>query len=200
MVRAPCRRGAPVEDSAGIRPKHFLSSLGGSKRVKSPMAATMVTATGKGTPRRAWRALPTGCKRPTCPWAGSACSRRWRRSVASGMARTSSGKTLCCAAVGQTTSESHRRGAGPQGARPASRIACRSKKAVRRHVAAVRWLLGSARARGRSRLASSSTLGTETRGRAPERARRASGTASRRVVVTRAPDFWGSSAGATPQQ
>ena len=49
-------------------------------------------------------------------------------------------------------------------------------------------------------MASSATLGTETAGRAPARARRASGRASRRSVVSRAPAFLGMREGATTQQ
>jgi hypothetical protein len=41
-------------------------------------------------------------------------------------------------------------------------------------------------------------VGASDQGSAPERARRASGTASRRWVVTHSPDLLGISAGATP--
>jgi hypothetical protein len=54
---------------------------------------------------------------------------------------------------GPPTARSHQRWAGPQGARPVERIACRRKRALSRHVAAVR-----------SRRASSSTVGTEPGG------------------------------------
>jgi hypothetical protein len=63
------------------------------------------------------------------------------------------------------------------------RMSCRRQKAFRRNWAAVRSLRDSSRACVRSRMAASSTVGTETAVRAPERARRASGTASRRSVV-----------------
>jgi hypothetical protein len=61
---------------------------------------------------------------------------------------------------GPPTSLSQRRWAGLQVARPGERIACRSKKAVSRNVAAFRACRVSARARLRSRLAASSTAGT----------------------------------------
>jgi hypothetical protein len=50
---APCRRCSPEEDAEGIRPKHFISSRGVSKRVRSPLSAPMVTAPVNCTPRRA---------------------------------------------------------------------------------------------------------------------------------------------------
>jgi hypothetical protein len=52
--------------------------------------------------------------------------------------------------------------------------------------------------RRRSRLASSAPVGTETAVRSPARARRASGTASRRSVVTRSPGFFGPECGGHP--
>ena len=69
--------------SEGIRPRHVMRALGVSKRVRSPMAATMVTATVHWTPRRAWSASTTGCKRHDVTWAWRACSRRWSRAVCS---------------------------------------------------------------------------------------------------------------------
>ena len=45
-------------------------------------------------------------------------------------------------------------------ARPPYRISCRSQKAFRRNLASLRSLMTSSRARVRSRLASSSTVGT----------------------------------------
>jgi hypothetical protein len=71
------------------------------------------------------------------------------------------------------------------------RIACRRSKAVRRNCALLRARPASSRARHRSRMASSSPVGTETEGRSPERLRRASGMASRRLVVTRSRAFGG---------
>ena len=114
-------------------------------------------------------------------------------------ARTSSWKTRGCAAVAQTTAESHRRGAGPQAARPVERRSWRRQNALRRNWAALRSAMASSRARLRAWLASSSTLGTSTGVRAPERISRARWTASRRSVVTRSPALFGSSEGATPQ-
>jgi hypothetical protein len=40
---------------------------GVAKRVRAPRAATVVTATVPCTPRRTWRASPTGASRPVCP-------------------------------------------------------------------------------------------------------------------------------------
>ena len=97
MGIAPCGRRAPDEYSEGTNPKNFLRSLGGSKRVKSPIAATMVTATVHGTPRRAWRASTTGCKRHVVTCSRRAWSRRPRRSVCSVTVRTYACKTICCA-------------------------------------------------------------------------------------------------------
>ncbi len=71
---------------------------------------------------------------------------------------------------------------------------------MRRTLAAFPSVRGSARARTRSRSASSSPLGIYPGVRAPERSRRASGTASRRSVFTRSPAFWGMPEGATTQQ
>ena len=130
VVIDPGWRRSPEEDSEGITPKNFMSALGVSKRVRSPISATRVTATVPCTPRKAWRASTTGVTRHdgTCAW--SSWSRRWRRSLCSLTARTYSWKTSCWAGVGQTTSESHRRGAGRQLARPVERISCLRKKAV----------------------------------------------------------------------
>jgi hypothetical protein len=64
LVMAPCRRRSPVEYSEGMRPKNFMSALGGSKRVRSPSSATVVTATVHWPPRRAWRASTTGVEAP----------------------------------------------------------------------------------------------------------------------------------------
>lgn len=138
--------------------------------MRAPSAAPMVRATGQGTPRRACRASPPGCKRHagTCSW--SAGSSRWRRAVCTVTARTYACKTMGCAGVGPTTAESQRRWAGPQWARPVERLAWQSKNALRRNVASFRSLRVSARARLRSRRASSSPVGTETAVRSPARA------------------------------
>jgi hypothetical protein len=64
-------------------------------------------------------------------------------------------------------------------------------------VAAWRAPLVASRARVRSRMAASSTVGPSTGVRAPARLSRARGTASRRSVCTRAPAFVGIQAGAT---
>lgn len=82
---------------------------------------------------------------------------------------------------------------------PVSRRSCRSQKAFRRNFAALRSRRASSRARVRSRMASSSSVGTSTGVRAPERIRRASCTASRRSVCTRAPALFGMREGATTQ-
>jgi hypothetical protein len=140
---APCRRRAPVEYAAGITPRHGLSSLGVAKRLRSPIAATIVTATGHCTPRSACGASATGGKRHDCTCSWRTWSRRWRRVVCSVTARTYSCKTLCGAGVGQTTAERHRRGARCQWARPVERISWRNKKAVRRNVASLQSLRGS---------------------------------------------------------
>jgi hypothetical protein len=94
---------------------------------------------------------------------------------------------------------SQRRGAGPPLARPSARRSWRSKKALRRPLAAFPSLSASARARTRARRASSATAGTYTGGRSPDRSSRASCTASQRSVLTRSPAFWGIWEGATPQ-
>jgi hypothetical protein len=120
--------------------------------------------------------------------------------VCSVTARMFSWKTLCCTGVGQTTSRSHRRWAGPQAARPVERISCRRRKALRSHCAVLRSRMASARARHRSYMASPSLWGTETGVRVPERISRARLMASRRLVVTRSPGFVGSKEDATPQQ
>jgi len=88
----------------------------------------------------------------------------------------------------------------PPGGAAGERLACRRSKAWSRHCAGLRSWRASARARPRSRLASSSTAGTSTGGRSPERSRRVCVRASRRWVVTRSPGLWGIKEGATPQQ
>jgi hypothetical protein len=81
-------------------------------------------------------------------------------------------------------------GLGFQVARPGSRIAWRSKQALRRTWAVWSSWLASSRVRARSRLASSATVGTSTRVRSSERLRRARWTASRRSVFARSPAWW----------
>ena len=199
-VLPPWRRRSPVEYADGVTPRACLSWRGGSNRVRAPSAAPVGTATGPCPPRRAWSASTTGASRQGCPWSVRAWSRRASRAVWSGTARRYAGHPLCCAGVGQTTALSHRRGAGPQVARPGSRRACRRSKALSRHGAVVRARRASVRARPRSRIAASSPWGTETGVRSPERLRRASVMASRRWVVTRSPGFWGLKEGATTPQ
>jgi hypothetical protein len=109
LVSAPCRRRAPREEAAGGRPQEPMSGLGCSKRGRSPSAATGGTATVHGTPRRACSASTTGLRRQDWPCSWRACSRRCSRSVCSLTARTYAWNTMCCAGVGQTTAESHRR-------------------------------------------------------------------------------------------
>src|SRR5207245_372075 len=55
----PWRRESPLESSLGTRPRKAASWRGLSKRVRSPISASMVTATVSWTPRRAWRARTT---------------------------------------------------------------------------------------------------------------------------------------------
>jgi len=94
VVIDPGRRRAPREDSAGIRPRSFISGLGCSTRVRSPSSATRVTATVHGTPRRASRASTTGGSRQAWTCSCRACPRRWSRSVCSWTARTYAWKTM----------------------------------------------------------------------------------------------------------
>jgi hypothetical protein len=131
LVREPCRRRSPVQDSEGSSPTHGSRALGVSTRGRSPRAATLMTAPVHGTPRHAWRAATTGLKCPevTCSW--SACARRAKRSVCALTARLSSGKTRGWAGGGQPTAESPRRWAGPHVARPVYRMSCRSQHARR---------------------------------------------------------------------
>ena len=67
--------------------KRPCGGLGLSTRVKSPSAATVVTAVVHWTPRRACKASTTGASRQVCPWSWRACSRRGRRSVCALTAR-----------------------------------------------------------------------------------------------------------------
>ena len=193
-VMAPCRRRAPADDAAGIRPRACIRGRGVAKRVKSPRAAPVVTAPVNGTPRTAGSASTPGDKRHEVTYSWRACSKRGRRAVCAVPARPYAWKTRCCAGPGQPTALSHRRWAGPQGAWPVERLAWR------RHGAAWRAALASARARHRARLAASSTGGTSPGVRSPARLRRAQWTAWRRSVFTRSPAWWGLNAGATTQQ
>jgi len=58
LVMRPCGRRAPLADSEGVRPRSCRSGRGCSKRVRSPSAAPVGTATVPGPPRRAGRASP----------------------------------------------------------------------------------------------------------------------------------------------
>ena len=155
----PCRRCSPEAEAAGTRPTHGLRALGGSHRVRAPLAATRGTATVPGPPRTACRASTTGDNRQAFTGTWRACSSRWRRAGGSGTARTSSGKTMGGVGVGPTPAERHRRGAALPWARPVERISCLRPKAVRRHGASWRSLLASARARVRARMAASCPFG-----------------------------------------
>src|SRR5712692_3009088 len=176
-----------------------MSCRGLSKRLRAPSSALRVTATVNCTPRKAWSAATPGAQRQLCPWVWRSASSRGKRSVGSDTARTYSGKTICWAGVGHTTSANPRRGAGPQLARPAERMSWRSRKALRRAVAAFPSCSASSRARTTSRMASSSTPGTYPGVRSPDRSSRASCTASRRSVLTRSPACLGIWEGATTQ-
>src|SRR5215510_13379747 len=78
LVIAPWQRWSPVEYSEGVRPRSLISWVGLSKRVRSPRSATMVTATGNWTPRRAWSASTIGRKRQSCTRSWSAVGPRRR--------------------------------------------------------------------------------------------------------------------------
>ena len=132
-----------------------------------------------------------GSETPSRHLVGACLCKTLKTSGCSLPARMYAWNPMGCAGVGQPTARSHRRCAGPQVARPVERIACRSRQALRRNCAALRSRMASARARHRSRIAASSTVGTETGVRSPERIKRASVRASRRLVVTRSPGFLG---------
>jgi len=176
-----------------------MSCRGVSTRVRSPSAATVVTATGHWTPRQAWSASTTGWTRQGVPWSRRACASRGTRAVGAVTVWTSACTTIGCAGVGHPTSLRQRRWAGLQCARPGERLACRSTNACRRRVAACRSRRVSARARRRARRAASSMAGTDPGGRSPARSSRAHGRASRRSVVPRSPGCVGLTAGATTQ-
>jgi hypothetical protein len=53
VVLDPGWRRSPAEDVAGLSPRPVIRARGGATRVRSPRSATLVTATGHGTPRRA---------------------------------------------------------------------------------------------------------------------------------------------------
>ena len=150
------------------------------------------TARTEGVPRVHDRAAPPSGARLV------AVCRRWRRSVCAVTAQNSLGRRG--AGRGRTDNpRSQRRGAGPQVARPAYRISCRSRKAVRRNVAVLRAWSGSSRARRRARRASSWTAGTSTsEGPCAHQARQWAGITTLRLP--RAPVCCGSGAGATTQQ
>ena len=110
------------------------------------------------------------------------------------------GRQTCWASRRHQTGAGLRRSRGPagrHGAWPVERLSCRRSTALRRHGAVLSTRSASARARRRSRIASSATCGTSPGGSAPERLRRAHGTASRRAGVTRSPACVGIRAGAT---
>ena len=132
---APWGRRAPAADAEGLKPTPVSRAVGVATRLRSPPAATLVPATGPGTPRQACRVSTPGRNRHACTGAGSAGARRCRRAVGALTARTYAGKTLGGAGVGQTTSARQRRGAGRPVARPVSRRSCRRPHAWRRHVA-----------------------------------------------------------------
>ena len=173
LVMPPCRRRSSGEDSAGVNPRECMRCLGLSKRGRSPRAATVVTATVNGPPRSAWSADDARGEPPGLPVVCDACSRRGRRSGWSVIARMYSWQTIGCAGVGQTTAESHRRWAGPQVAWPVERVLLPQEKRCQPKLRAAEERGWPARPRHRSRMASSSTVGTET-GVNPERIRRAS--------------------------
>ena len=143
---APRARGIFGRDS----PQAFIRALGCSKRVQSPMSATMVTATVPCPPRKAWRASTTGCTRHVVTCSRRAWSRRPRRSVCSVMVRTYAEKRLLRRGGADDCREPPEV-RGPQVARPAERISWRSTKALRRNVASLGSLMVSSRARVRSR-------------------------------------------------
>ena len=95
---AAVRTGA---EAAGIRPKPCSRGRGVSPRVRSPRSATGVTATGHGTPRRAWSASTTGESRQAWTWSWRAGVRRARRAVWSVTARPDACQPMGWAGVGQ---------------------------------------------------------------------------------------------------
>ena len=64
LVSEPCRRRSPLAGSEGISPRGFSRWRGCAKRVQSPSAAPLVTATVHGTPGQAWSAATSGRRRP----------------------------------------------------------------------------------------------------------------------------------------
>ena len=174
--------------------------LGWSKRVKSPSAATMGTATVHGTSRRACSASTTGWKRQEGTGAWSACSRRCSRCVCALTARTYSGKTMCWAGVGQTTALSHRRGGRAPGGRASRAPSVPEHKGFQTHL---RGLEVAERLFPRAAQVAAGFIchcGDRDGGRSPERMRLANGIASRRSVCTRSPGCFGMREGATTQQ
>ena len=79
---APYWRRSPRAYAAGSRPSYCLPGRGGSQRVRSPSAATMVTATGPCPPVAAWWApiaREPGATRASCRDTDEACGLRWER-------------------------------------------------------------------------------------------------------------------------
>src|SRR5512145_92203 len=64
LVIPPCWRRAPEAYSEGTHPRNFLRSLGCSKRVRSPIAATIVTATVHGPPPQSLAGIDHGMSAP----------------------------------------------------------------------------------------------------------------------------------------
>src|SRR5262245_17719651 len=76
------------------REAEITHQLAGRVEARKVRAATMVTATGHGTPRRAWSASTTGRRHQVCPWSWRACASRARRALWSVTARTYAWKTM----------------------------------------------------------------------------------------------------------
>ena len=89
----PWGRRSPRASSDGVRPPYGMRCLGFSTRGRSPRAATVVTATGHCTPRRAWSAATSGPSRQAVTGAWRSWASRWSRSGGSVTARTSAGQT-----------------------------------------------------------------------------------------------------------
>ena len=200
VVRPPWRRRSPVAYADGVKPREGISGRGGANRGRAPRAAPVVTATGHGPPAASLGRVDHRGQAPGRPL------------VSAGVCQTRPpfGGRSDCAEVCLAPTRRRRGGPDdlaapaavgrPPGGAAGERLACRRSKAWSRHCAGLRSWRASARARPRSRLASSSTAGTSTGGRSPERSRRVCVRASRRWVVTRSPGLWGIKEGATPQQ
>jgi hypothetical protein len=72
----PGRRRSPLAYAAGIRPRDVITCRGFSLRVRSPRAATMVTAPGHCPPRRPSRASTTAGRLQAWTCSRRACSKR----------------------------------------------------------------------------------------------------------------------------